>query len=591
MNTYLKAALLSVGVVAAAAQTAQAQADADADVLIFRAMNDELQRSVRQMSLEKYKPPFFLAYQLADVRTLTIKATLGELRQSQENPIRTHNVRLMVGDYALNNENFVGGRSGYSSGVSYLAVPLENDYDAIRRAFWSLTDRQYKSALERYDQKLAALKQQNKSDSEKLDDYSKIVPTTRILAGPPFRLDKARWEKVAKEVSGLFRSYDQIMSSTVFLVFVDASCYLTSNEGTMIKCPVNLACLWINVFTQAEDGEPLTDQLTYCAPTPDQLPSVEQIKLGAKGLAEFILALRQAPVFTEAYSGPVLFEDGAVAELIAQSLFDESGLIASREPVYAVENEERQARANRLEAKVNQRICSNKITIEAVPKMTSFNNQPLVGSYAVDAEGVMPRDELVLVEKGILKTLLNDRVPTLKVRESNGHSRPALSGGRGFSAQKAPGVIRVSYADGSPWASFRQEVLRDAANDGLTELYAVRKLLTSNPGMNREMYYAASKSPGLSQPVAIYRVSVRTGEEQLVRSAMISDFPITSFKHILQGCKEPWVHNTVYSRGGVEQPVTFIVPRGLVFDDISLEKVRITKPRLRLVPNPVLVQN
>jgi hypothetical protein len=203
---------------------------------------------------------------------------------------------------------------------------------------------------------------------------------------------------------------------------------------------------------------------------------------------------------------------------------------------------------------------------------------------------VVPSDELVLVDKGILRTLLNDRVPTLKVKASNGHSRPALSRGGSFFAQKAPGVSQVSFADGPPWASFRKEVLREAAENGLTEVYAVRKLLKQNPGMNREMAYAASKSSGLSQPVAIYRVSVKTGEEQLVRAAVISDFPITVFKHILQGCRDSWVHNTVFSRGPVEQPVSFVVPRGLAFDDVSIEKVRATKPKLRLVPNPVLVQ-
>src|SRR5512137_2180417 len=99
MKTFLKATLIPVGILSAF--TATAQVPGEADAVIFKAMNDELQRSVSLLKLEKYKPPFFLAYQLADVRTLTIKATLGELRQSEEDPLRTHSVRLMVGDYAL----------------------------------------------------------------------------------------------------------------------------------------------------------------------------------------------------------------------------------------------------------------------------------------------------------------------------------------------------------------------------------------------------------------------------------------------------------------------------------------------------------
>lgn len=116
MNTSLKAILLSVWIGSAWVPAAQAQAKVDE--VIFQAMNDELQRSVRELTLEKYPPPFYLAYQLADVRTLTIKATLGEIRQTEVNPFRAHNIRLMVGDYVLNNENFVGGRQGFFSTAS-----------------------------------------------------------------------------------------------------------------------------------------------------------------------------------------------------------------------------------------------------------------------------------------------------------------------------------------------------------------------------------------------------------------------------------------------------------------------------------------
>jgi hypothetical protein len=37
-------------------------------------------------------------------------------------------------------------------------------------------------------------------------------------------------------------------------------------------------------------------------------------------------------------------------------------------------------------------------------------------------------------------------------------------------------------------------------------------------------------------------------------------------------------------------PFSFIVPDALVFDDVSLEKAKTTKPKLRLVANPVVAQ-
>jgi hypothetical protein len=188
-----------------------------------------------------------------------------------------------------------------------------------------------------------------------------------------------------------------------------------------------------------------------------------------------------------------------------------------------------------------------------------------------------------------LRSLLNDRVPTPKVREPNGHCRPAVARGY-FTTMKAPGVIQVAYADGLSLAALRKKAQREAADSGLDAYYVVRKLQAQNPGMNREMYMAAARNSALSQPVALYRVAVKTGAEQLVRSAVFSDFPVTNFKRILQGCKDQGVYNALGSARGAELPVSFIVPQGLLFDDVSLEKVKITKPKPRPVPNPVMAQ-
>jgi len=590
MKSQSKTTLLLFGVFSALVCRGLAQGGAEE--VIFKAMEDELRRSVSQLALEHYQPPFFVAYQLADVRTLTVKATLGELCQSQEHHLRPDWMRLMVGDYALNDENFVGGRPSFFLGASdFLPLPLENDYAAIRRAFWAQTDGIYKSALETYDQKLTALKQQNKSDSERIDDYTKVAPTHLIVKSDPINFDQPRWEQAAKELSAVFRSYNQVLSSVVFLSFVDASVYLTSSEGTRVRFPVSVACLWINVFTQAEDGEPLADHLAYCARTPDQLPPLARLRAEAKGLADSILALRTAPVFADAYTGPVLFEGDAVAILVFQKLFDQQqGLISFREPIYAVDNPGQARNADRLEGKVGQRICSNRLTIKAVPKRQSFGDLPLVGTFEVDAEGVVPKDELVLVEHGILRTLLNDRVPTQTVKESNGHSRLALMGGGYLTPMKAPGVIEVSYADGSSLPELRKELLSEAAANGLNSIYLVRRLNRMNPGMNRDMRGASIRTPVLSRPAALYRVDTKTGAEQLVRSAVFSEFPVTNFKRVTKGCKDQQAFNLVLPVGSAELPVSFILPQALVFDDVSLEKARTTRPKLRLVPNPILAR-
>ena len=325
----------------------------------------------------------------------------------------------------------------------------------------------------------------------------------------------------------------------------------------------------------------------YYALSPEQLPTANKVKQDIQQMADNLAALSKAPLMKEAYSGPVIFEGDAAAELFVQKLFQNNSLIASREPVYAVERQN-QGTINKMDDKINQRIFSENITIKETPKLKVFNGTPLIGTFEIDAEGVVPKDELVLVDKGILKTMLNDRVPTDKIKESNGHIRFLLTGPLVY-AQKAPGVINISCLNGEPAQLLRKAVLKEAAKNGLECIYVIRKLEVSNPGQNRSSgSMMGSRNNSVSKPIGVYRVSVNTGEEQLFRSAVISEFPISKFKEITMGSQEQMVYNTLLNS---ISPVSFIVPQAIVFNDVSIEKDKNAKSKLPLVSNPLLSQN
>ena len=561
------------------------KAQTNTDDIIFKAMNDELNRSITKLSINNYPTPFFVSYQLSDGQYLAVQATLGAIRMSAAIPARAQNVRLMVGNYALNDENFIPG-SLSMGGSGNLPLPLKNDYDAIRRTFWIASDQSYKRAIETYDQKISALKQRDKSDEEKLDDYSKITPVSLIIKSTPTTYDKTKWEGVAKDVSGVFKAYTEINNSSVSLALANACVYVTTSEGTKIQIPLSIACLWINANILADDGEPLSDQLIYYALTPEQLPLPDKIKQDIKQMSDNLLALSKAPSIKDSYSGPVIFEGEAVAELCVQKLFKNNSFIASREPVFAVERPS-MGSVNKMDDKINQKICSGNITIKETPKLKTFNNTPLIGSFEIDSEGIIPKDELTLVDKGILKTMLNDRIPTNKIKESNGHRRFILNGPM-VMAQKAPGVINISYNNGESPKSLRKSILKEAEKNGLEFIYAIRKLEISNPGQNRSLStMMGSRNLAVSKPIGVYKIMVKTGEEQLVRSAVISEFPITKFKEITSGSKEQIVYNTLLN---LASQASFIVPQTLVFNDISIERDKSTKAKLPIVPNPLLSQ-
>ena len=69
----------------------------------------------------------------------------------------------------------------------------------------------------------------------------------------------------------------------------------------------------------------------------------------------------------------------------------------------------------------------------------------------------------------------------------------------------------------------------------------------------------------------------------MVRSALVGDFAVNAFKHILGGTADQIVYNTL--KGTV--PVSIIAPKALLFDDIGIERDRSTRPKLPVVANPV----
>src|SRR6188768_3435102 len=76
---------------------------------IEQALNDELARSKEKLRLAGLTDPFYVSYVVTDNARLDMAASFGALTRSQENRSRQFSLRLMVGDYHLNDENFSDG--------------------------------------------------------------------------------------------------------------------------------------------------------------------------------------------------------------------------------------------------------------------------------------------------------------------------------------------------------------------------------------------------------------------------------------------------------------------------------------------------
>ena len=298
-----------------------------------RAMRDELARSMTELRLDTLPKPYFVAYRLDDVETAEAAATLGSLVRGRDSRTRHLRVELRVGDYEFDNTNFVG--MGGGPAFSMLAglrggalLPLDDQYQEIRRQLWLATDGAYKRAVEQLAQKRAAL--QNQTRTEQLPDFAKEPPAviTDVVPAPP--LDRAAAEALVRGLSAAFRAFPEVYSSGVsWSAGVARTRYLNS-EGSAFTRSSPWLVLGIQASTQAVDGMPLGDAIAFYGGTPSDLPTRESLLDSVRALATRLTRLRQTPV-AELYNGPVLFEGDAAAELFNE-LFAPR-LVASRRPI------------------------------------------------------------------------------------------------------------------------------------------------------------------------------------------------------------------------------------------------------------------
>ncbi len=586
--------------------------------LVIRAMKDELHRNIERLSLEGVSAPFFISYTVKDVHNLQIRSTFGALTVVDTTHRRMHDVRVLVGDHAQTQEHFVGGDFSLSFDDFSQTLTLEDDYDAIRRELWLSTDRAYKNATEALEKKRAALRQQQvPEDYKDVADFANADPVVSISPPVTTPCDVTAAEDRVKRLSALFASYPQIHDSRVQFSLQDMMLYFVNSEGTVIAEPRRLAVLLAVAATQAENGEPLTDFVVHYAVVPSELPDEETLADEIHQMAAALVDRRSAPVMEDTYTGPVLFLDQAVPELFTRLYLGKEGLFASRMPIMAgpMAMMAAQMQKRNLGDKLGKRVLPKGCTIRSVPTTAEFDGRQLPGAYTIDAEGVRPSDELLLVENGRVASLLSNRTPTPHSKASTGHQ--CIGIGMASTNGIGPGVLDIQMQEGPDASEMKELLIEYARDEGLDFAYIVRRILPATvPELSidddlttRISMFGMSGGAGaepLGQLTRMYRVDVSDGSETLVRSVEMLK-PGSSALRRLEASSDRDVWNTTIDgespvpgfgafisigrsvagvSGGV--PVSIIAPKAVLIEDMEVrqEKRPIT-PRPPIVASPL----
>src|SRR5882724_5178104 len=202
---------------------------ADSDDVIMRAMRVEIERA-RALQFAGLESPYYVEADVDDLTGFSASATLGGLVSANRSHHRSPQVEVRVGDYKFDNTNYVGSGFTYGSNYDVDRLPLENNYDLLRRYLWLAIDRAYKSAVEAISRKRAALK--NITVGEQPDDFAKAAPVKLMEPVAPVTFDEEALKTRVRNLSAIFVKYPELRTSLVEFAGIHSIQYMANIEGS-----------------------------------------------------------------------------------------------------------------------------------------------------------------------------------------------------------------------------------------------------------------------------------------------------------------------------------------------------------------------
>jgi hypothetical protein len=515
------------------------------DNFYVKVLNDELQRNIQRLHLPNLEKPFYIAYNLQNVNSYHLSSERGEITTVVKTPVnnKSVSVKLRVGDYHRNFDYMM--YDGY-----FANLPDEASVDEYRRLLWLETDRAYKNNARQFSGFMSSLKRVSVDEKElALDDLSRISPVVKDFGAiQPIQLDTKKWEQQLKSLSALFNAYPKITTSYCRLLVNNSENYIVSSEGSVVRKPGGAVTFMAYGATSDEEGNNYNSNYSITVKNIDELPTLGELQASVKELISKIEQKEQAKAFEGSYMGPVLFIGNAVTDIVNQCF--SNTLQTRRKAILGYGSD-----GPSYEEKLGQKLVASDLTVTAIPSLKMVNGKHTTGHYEIDDEGVVPADSLVLIEAGILKSLLNGRTPTRKFLKSQGFGQSFM--GRNYNA----GVLQLRSSKTTSADSMQAKLLRLAKEEGLPVAYMVKDMASNSP--------------------EIYRVDVATGKTEMVNECRISSLSMKSLRRFIIASDKKQLENS--------SDYSIIAPESVIINEIEIEQNETTtKPKPIIVSNPLL---
>lgn len=527
---------------------------------IFKALDAEVARAMT-LSMPagpgtKTEKPYYVSAAAGEEDVFNVWASFGALQLRSGSQSLNTVVHVRVGSPQFDNTNF-NDYSGFSFDSRRRQTPAEPDVDALRQALWLQLDEAYKGAVEALSKKRAYLETNQVTD--RLDDFAPARVATLLQPKVPLVVDKERWTKAVRAASAVFLDNPAVAEGTAWFRAAASQQSMVTTDPARHRFGETWVQLALNTAAQAADGMELRLQRRFAGRSEQDLPGEAELVKAAKALSARTTELVKAPIADEDYAGPVLFVDQAAALFFLQTIGEP--LSAPREPLGSKP-------AGRMIERLGKRVAARFITAKDDPTRTEVaqgaSRIGLWGHYPIDDDSVPPQ-AITLIDAGTLKTYYMSRLPTAKVRASNGHCRGEQGG---------PGNLFVETSQPTPRAALKKKLVELAKDEDIDYGLMVE---TAEEFVPRAY---GNEGQRLSAPVLVWKVYA-DGREQLVRGLTFKPVSARVLKEAVALGDDPYALNLEH-RG---QRTSVVAPSVLVrLMELTRVKQEFEKPPL--TPRP-----
>jgi TldD protein len=536
---------------------------------VQRALEDEVKRAMSVLTQKGDPKPYFLSYEVNEIKSADIRASLGALQYSSVDRQRLLDIEVRVGDYNLDNTHQIRGQRG-GGGEQQLtrpgsvSMPLDDDVDALKSVIWLATDRRYKAAVERFinvqANRAVRVEEQDASGDLSREKVEKSGLTTLNDAS----IDMPGWEKKLKAYSAMFKGFPELFDGQARMSLSVNNQYFVNSEGTSVRHGTIQYRIFLVGRTQANDGMEFQRSEYFDTHSLDGLPSEETVRKSVDKIVKDLKALRTAPVI-EPYTGPAILS-GRASGVFFHEIFG-----------HRIEGQrnKNESEGQTFARQINKQILPTFISVVDDPTTEKVGSIDLNGYYTYDDEGVKARP-VTVVENGILKNFLLSRSPVAGFEESNGHGRKEP----GYKAAGRQGNLMVKASNSVPMEKLREMLIDEAKKQG-------KQFGLLFDDIDGGFTTTQSDSPQSFQvtPVMVYRIYVDGRPDELVRGADLIGTPLTSFSKIVAASDKLEVFNGFCGAESGYVPVSAVSP-AILTTQIEVQKKAKSSERMPILPAP-----